>query len=71
MTAASIEVWINGQERAVPPGLSVAELIAHVGIAGARVAVERNRAIVPRADHATTRVEAGDRIELVTFVGGG
>lgn len=55
----------------MPPGLSVAELIAHVGITGARVAVERNRAIVPRVEHATTRVEAGDRFELVTFVGGG
>ena len=42
-----------------------------LGLAGKPVAVERNREIVPRAQHATTLLAAGDRLELVTFVGGG
>jgi sulfur carrier protein len=49
----------------------VAGLIGQLGFADRRVAVERNREVVPRAHHATTELVAGDRLELVTFVGGG
>ena len=69
--AATIDVVINGEPRAVPAGLTIAGLIDHLGLGGKRVAVERNRAIAPRATHASVIVEAGDRLELVTFVGGG
>ena len=52
-------------------GTTVAALIGELGLGDRRVAVERNREVVPRAEHATTVLAAGDRLELVTFVGGG
>jgi sulfur carrier protein len=67
----SIEVVINGQSRKVARGTTVAALIGELGLGDRRVAVERNREVVPRAQHATTPLAAGDRLELVTFVGGG
>ena len=67
----SIEVVINGETRTVVQGTTVAALIVELGLGDRRVAVERNREVVPRAEHASTVLAAGDRIELVTFVGGG
>ena len=64
-------VTINGAERDVPEGLSVRALIEHLGLGGGPVAVEVNREIVPRAEHTTRGVSAGDAIEIVHFVGGG
>ena len=66
-----IDVVINGEARTVVQGTTVAGLIGELGFGDRRVAVERNREVVPRAQHATTELAAGDRIELVTFVGGG
>ena len=66
-----IDVVINGQGRAIVDGTTVAALIVELGLGDRRVAVERNRAVVPRAQHGTTTLAAGDRLELVTFVGGG
>jgi sulfur carrier protein len=70
-TTSSIEITVNGSARAVPQGTTVAKLIALSGLEGRRVAVERNREVVPRARHAEVALEPGDRLELVTFVGGG
>lgn len=67
----SLEVVINGETRTVAQGTTVAALIGELGLGDRRVAVERNRQVVPRAEHATTVLAAGDRLELVTFVGGG
>ena len=67
----NIEVVINGQTRTVIQGTTVAALIGELGLGDRRVAVERNREVVPRAEHATTVLSPGDRLELVTFVGGG
>jgi sulfur carrier protein len=67
----TIEVVINGKTRNVAQGTTVATLIGELGLGDRRVAVERNREVVPRAEHATTVLAAGDRLELVTFVGGG
>ncbi len=67
----SIDVVINGQSRSVEEGITVAALIVELGLGERRVAVERNREVVPRAAHATTVLAAGDRLEVVTFVGGG
>ena len=62
---------VNGEATEVPDGLSVAGLVAHLGLGAGPVAVERNRAVVPRADHATTQLTEGDDLEIVHFVGGG
>lgn len=69
--STSIDVVINGQRRSVNAGTTVLALIAELGLDGKRVAVERNREVVPRAQHATTLLAEGDRLEVVTFVGGG
>ncbi|HUS33111.1 MAG TPA: sulfur carrier protein ThiS [Kofleriaceae bacterium] len=67
----NIDVVVNGELRTVTPGTTVAALITELGLADRRVAVERNREVVPRAQHSSTVLAAGDRLELVTFVGGG
>jgi sulfur carrier protein len=69
--SASIDVVINGQARFVNEGTTVTGLINELGLTGRPVAVERNREVVPRAEHASTVLAAGDRLEVVTFVGGG
>ena len=66
-----MNVSINGENREVPDGLSVTGLLGHLGIHPGRVAIERNLEILPRAKWENTRVEAGDRYEIVNFVGGG
>jgi sulfur carrier protein len=67
----TIDVVINGQARQIADGTSVLALIGELGLGGKPVAVERNREIVPRAQHGTTVLAAGDQLEVVTFVGGG
>ena len=67
----SITVRINGVERTVAAGATIVGLLEELGLGGKRVAVERNQAVVPRARHAETTLADGDRLELVTFVGGG
>jgi len=64
-------VTINGERREIPEGLSVNALLDHLGFANKRVAVERNREILPRAQWRQTQVESGDTFEIVHFVGGG
>ncbi len=51
--------------------LSVRDLLVKLGFGETLVAVERNEEVVPRATHATVRLQDGDRIEIVHFVGGG
>ncbi|CAN5140390.1 sulfur carrier protein ThiS [soil metagenome] len=65
------DVIVNGESRSIAIGTTVAGLIGDLGFADRRVAVERNREVVPRAQHATTVLAANDRLEVVTFVGGG
>jgi len=69
--STSIDVVINGKARTVVEGTTVLALLGELGLGDKRVAVERNRDVIPRAQHATTVLADGDRLELVTFVGGG
>ena len=71
MPEGIIDIVVNGEPRQVAAGITVTGLLAALGLADRRVAVERNREVVPRAEHARTVLAAGDTIELVTFVGGG
>ena len=66
-----IQVVVNGASREVPSGLTVRGLLEHLALTDGPVAVEINRAIVPRAKHVECMVSAGDAIEIVHFVGGG
>lgn len=72
MTAdGTISIRVNGEHRRIGAGLSFADLAAALGLDPARVAVERNREIVPRSTLADVAVRDGDEIEIVHFVGGG
>ena len=62
---------VNGEKLDLPEGLTVAALLLHLEVRAERVAVERNGAVVKKARHAEERVEPGDVLEIVTFVGGG
>jgi thiamine biosynthesis protein ThiS len=62
---------INGEPRNFPSGLTVASLVAHLGMKADRVAVELNLEIVPRSNWDTTALQDGDKLEIVHFVGGG
>lgn len=66
-----MKVKINGEAQEVPDGLTVSALLEHLAMPAARVAVERNLNILPRADWPTTQVAASDSYEIVHFVGGG
>lgn len=66
-----MQIMLNGEAREVPEGLTVRTLVEHLGLTEGPVAVERNREVVPRAEHASTPLNAGDALEIVHFVGGG
>ncbi|MDQ3368200.1 MAG: sulfur carrier protein ThiS [Myxococcota bacterium] len=69
--STSIGVIINGEPRTIIRGSTIETVVAELGLGGKRVAVERNREVVPRAQHPSTVLVDGDRLEVVTFVGGG
>ena len=67
----AITVIVNGESRAVPAGSTAGDLVEALGLAGRPLAVEVNEEVVPRARLADCRLQSGDRLELVTLVGGG
>lgn len=69
--APPMRLTVNGAPHEVPDGMTVRELVQHLGLTGGPVAIERNREVVPRAEHERTRLAAGDVLEIVHFVGGG
>ena len=66
-----MEIVINGQSRGVAEGLTVAELLDELSLADKQVAVEVNLELVPHQQHTQCKLAAGDRLEIVTLVGGG
>ncbi|HKP56950.1 MAG TPA: sulfur carrier protein ThiS [Polyangiales bacterium] len=66
-----MQIEVNGEVRQVAPELTVSALLALLGVGDGPVAVERNRQIVPRAEHPNTQLADGDKLEVVHFVGGG
>ena len=66
-----MKLQINGEEREVAEGLTLAALLEQLAMKADRVAVELNREIVRREAWAQTRLQPGDRLEIVQFVGGG
>jgi sulfur carrier protein len=64
-------ISVNGESRAAVVGATVVDLLRELGLDGGRVAIERNLEILPRQKWNQTRIEAGDRYEIVQFVGGG
>jgi thiazole synthase len=66
-----ITLTINGEEKRVQTNVSLTELLEDMQIASQKVAVERNREIVPRSTYNKVIVEDGDQLEIVHFIGGG
>lgn len=66
-----ISVTINGELRPVAAGTTALDLVESLGLAGRPLAVEVNESVVPRARLADRALVTGDRIEIVTLVGGG
>ena len=64
-------IRLNGQDRKVPLGTTIAGLLANLGVSRDRVAVEVDREIVRRADWEGTQLSPGVAVEVVHFVGGG
>ncbi len=67
----TISITLNGEPRSIAPGTTIAALAAELGLDPAKVAVERNLAIVPRSTLGSVVIAEGDQIEIVHFVGGG
>ena len=67
----AVLVRVNGRERRLEPGTAIAALLEELEVSTPRVAVERNREIVPKSAYETTFLAPGDEIEVVEFVGGG
>ncbi len=65
------DITLNGEARSFDTLPSVAGLLESMGLAGKRVAVERNGEIVPKGRHGETLLAAGDKVEIVVAVGGG
>ena len=66
-----VQVIVNGEPRALQAGATVAELVAALGLGPRRIAVEVNRAVVPRTEYGATALRDGDAVEIIHFVGGG
>jgi sulfur carrier protein len=67
----TLSIVVNGESRAAKPGATVIDLLRDLGLDSGRVAIERNLEILPRPKWIETKVEPGDRYEIVQFVGGG
>jgi len=66
-----VKLTVNGAAHEVADGSMVLDLLLALGVDPPRVAVEVNLEIVPRARHALHLLRDGDRVEVVSFVGGG
>lgn len=66
-----IDIELNGEARKLSAVTTVAQLLAQLGLADKRVAVEYNLDILPKSQHPDTELKTGDRIEIVHAIGGG
>lgn len=66
-----ITITLNGESKSIPKDCTIASLLSELDINNRYCAVERNQELVPREQHGDHQLQAGDRIEIVTLVGGG
>jgi len=71
VNGAVVGIIVNGEQRTVEIGASALDVVVELGLADRPVAVEVNERVVPRRELAARRLGDGDRIEIVTLVGGG
>lgn len=66
-----MQMQVNGEQRTVPAGLTVAGLLKELDIRPDRVAVELNLTILDHSEFDRRSLQEGDRIEIISFIGGG
>jgi thiamine biosynthesis protein ThiS len=66
-----MNVRLNGEDRQLPAEMTLEGLVEHLELKGKPIAIELNREVIPRPRFSEVKVREGDRIEVVTFVGGG
>jgi len=66
-----VQIEVNGETKQVKPGMHMAGLVEHLGLDVEKIAVEKNREIIPRSLLSEAHVNDGDKIEIIQFVGGG
>ncbi len=66
-----MQIFVNGEARDIEAGSTLADLLAELGVQSRHVAVEANMQLVPRGVHGEHHLAEGDRLEIVTLVGGG
>jgi sulfur carrier protein len=71
IVSRKVQVTVNDEPHALPDGATVADLVAALGLGTRRIAIEVNRAVVPRAAYPSTTLHDGDTVEVIHFVGGG
>ncbi len=71
MAQGTLDITLNGAAETVSSGATMVDLLTTIGLPSEGVAVAVNGAVVPRALHALTAIENGDRIEVIRAVGGG
>ena len=67
----AVDIIVNGETHRFDAALSISDLLNRLGLPQAKIAVEHNLEIVPKSSYETHMVGAGDRIEIVHFIGGG
>jgi thiamine biosynthesis protein ThiS len=66
-----VKLIVNGEEKVFSAGLTVEALVRELGLERNPIAIELNREVLPRSRHGQTLLAEGDRLEIVTLVGGG
>jgi len=66
-----MKIILNGEEREIKEGTTIKELIQELGIKAPNYAVAVGMEVVPKSEYETYSLKEGDRVEVVTFVGGG
>lgn len=71
MSETNLTLTINGEDRQFGAAMTVNDLLGAIGLDNRKVAIERNREIVPKSQYDGTQLENGDKLEIVHFIGGG
>ncbi|WP_151702211.1 sulfur carrier protein ThiS [Nitrincola alkalilacustris] len=66
-----MQILVNGEAFEADDAITLAQLTEQLGLGGKRIAIELNLDIIPRSEHAATRLKADDRVEIVHAIGGG
>jgi sulfur carrier protein len=71
MGDTQMKIVVNGRDREIIPGTTLSDLLRELSLPATRVAVERNAEIVRKPSFDSVELASGDRLEIVTLVGGG